>query len=116
MDGKLVNRVVIDNNDVKRMYEKNIRALKEGPIDGVLGVAPWNRGGCIDKKQIYYLGDFSRDEVWAFDWSGKLLQKISFRDKKRKSFLKLVAVDDGRFIFLDWNSGQVKVYEIERKG
>jgi hypothetical protein len=48
--------------------------------------------------------------------SGKLLQKIRFKGKEKKTFLRLAAVDDGRFIFLDWNSGQVKVYEIERKG
>ena len=114
LDGRLVNRLTIDNKDITSIYDKNIVGLKKGPVDGVLGVSPWNRGGCLYKGRYYYLADFKTDEVWEFDLNGKLSRKIPFRDKTRKATYRLVTVDNGKFIFLDWYSGQVQVYEIEQ--
>lgn len=116
IDGKPVDRVNIDYISVKKIYDENIVAVKKGRIDSVLRIAPWNRGGCLYKKRLYFLGDFKTDEVWAFHMTGKFLQKIPFKDKEKRPFHRLVAVHNEKFVFIDWNSGQVKVYDVVQKG
>ncbi len=111
--GELRKRIAISDKRILDIYEKNIAALNKGPIRGNLKVFPWNNGGCIYGNSFYYLSNFkhnSGEEVLVVNSEGEVERNIPFDKGAGTGYYRLVAIDDGDFIFADWQAGEIKIY------
>jgi len=109
--GELIRRIFIEIKEIKDLYHKNIKGVKQDLVNRLLKVFPWNSGGCVNNKLYYYLSKVHSNVILVLDANGEFLKKVPFQDKEDRSMYRFITLLNGKYIFVDIGSAQVKIYE-----
>lgn len=113
--GQLQRTIYVKIKEVKKVYEKNLKApnslKKQG---GRMGITKWLFGACVSDDKFYCYSPNQIGTMLVIDLNGNLVEKIPFEENLSKGMLirkRFINKIGKNFYFIDFENSQINIYQ-----